>query len=142
MQLTKTRYASGADLLSTTNLPAPHINTLSALTKVDVAEGDADGVPEFSLSQGDQSQVLAVFSFLLLLLVSIIIQSSPPPPPPPNTAPSFTASPHTAADFKSRICFFLVVLYDSFYRRFTIPPFFRQSREQRYWGVDCIIWTL
>ena len=55
MQLTKTRYASGADLLSTTNLPAPHINTLSALTKVDVAEGD--GVPEFSLSQGDQSQV-------------------------------------------------------------------------------------
>jgi len=57
LQLTKTRYASGADLLSTTKLPAPNINTLTALTKVDVVEGE---VPEFSLSQGDESQTVTM----------------------------------------------------------------------------------
>jgi len=57
LQLTKTRYASGADLLSTTKLPAPNINTLTALTKVDIVEGE---VPEFSLSQGDESQTVTM----------------------------------------------------------------------------------
>ena len=47
----------------------------------------------------------------------------PPIPPPPNTA----------ADFQVPNMFFLVI-YDSIYRRFPIPPFFRQSRDGRYWG--------
>ena len=37
---------------------------------------------------------------------------------------------------KSRICYFLVI-NDSLYRRFRKLPFFRQSRERQYWGVDC-----
>ena len=36
--------------------------------------------------------------------------------------------------FKFRICFFLVI-YDSLYRRFPIPPIFRQSRERLYLGA-------
>ena len=55
---------------------------------------------------------------------------------PPNTAPPLTASPNTAADLQVPNSFFLV-MYDSLYRRFPIPPFFRQSRERQYWGVDC-----
>ena len=38
---------------------------------------------------------------------------------------------YTATDFQvPKICFFFLVIYDSLYRRFPIPPFFRQSRAE------------
>ena len=54
---------------------------------------------------------------------------------PPNTSPPLIASPPIPSlIFKSRICFFLVIYYDSLYHRFPIPLFFRQSRDRQYWG--------
>ena len=63
------------------------------------------------------------------------IQSSPH-----NTAPPLTASPPIPPQiFKSQISFFLVFKYMiPFTAVFPISPFFRQSREQRYW-VDSIL---
>ena len=55
----------------------------------------------------------------------------------PNTAPLLTASPLIPLlIFKSRL--FFLVIYDSLYCHFAITQFFCQSRERRYWGVDCI----
>ena len=87
-------------------------------------------------------------------------------PPLPQTTPPLTASPPILSlIFKSWICFFIFnsmklnIIYNiQFYwmenggkgsrytymyndslinRRFPIPPFFCQSRERRYSGVDC-----
>ena len=63
--------------------------------------------------------------------------------PTPNTAPPLTASPNTAPIppliFKSRIYFswlYIITPFTAIFQhcRFPTPPFFCQSRAQRYWG--------
>ena len=59
---------------------------------------------------------------------------------PPNTAPPLTAFRIPPLIFKFQICF-IFVIYDSLYRRFPIPLFFRQSSKQRYWGSTIPLFT-